>query len=137
MLSVQDDAPKDKWPAKYLMVEQKVVDEKTQMWYWNSTTGGMHNKADPTFWLDFDYGWAMIGDVKSKSADKAFPKKIRSWFYEQTTSQLTTDVDGVSSSLVLMGQPKNWSKVQIVPTESLKDANKNTGTWRIEYCNRR
>ena len=81
------------------------------MWYWNSTSGGIHNAQDPTYWLDFDYGWAMIADTGSGSSDKAFPKSIRPWFYESTTSQLTTTVDGIASSLKIKGQPKNWAKV--------------------------
>jgi len=43
-------------------------------------------------------------------------------------------VDGIASSLKIKGQPKNWAKVQIVPSESMKNNNKNTGKWRVEYC---
>ena len=76
----------------------------------------------------------MIAETESGSADKHFPKSIRPWFYESTTSQLTTSVDGIASSLKIKGQPKNWAKVQIVPSESMKNDNKNTGKWRVEYC---
>ena len=61
VLSTVDSAKfSEKWPAKYAIVEHRVYDDKQQQWYYNEKTGGIHNGADPNFFLDFDFGWAMI-----------------------------------------------------------------------------
>jgi hypothetical protein len=48
------------WPGKYLFVEHKVVDDPTMQWYYDMKTGGIHNGQDTDYYLDFDFGWAMI-----------------------------------------------------------------------------
>ena len=115
------------------MVEQKVVDDESQQWYYNEKTGGIHNGEDPDYFLDFDFGWAMIADLrKNKKTSEHFPKKVREWFYEPVTQELTTNVDGVRTSLNVMDQPKNWQSVNITPSNTL--VGRETGQWRIEYC---
>ena len=78
VLSTQTDKYADFWPAKYAIVEHKVVDEESQQWYYNEKTGAIHNGADPTYFLDNDYGWAMISDfTKNSKTSEYFPKKER------------------------------------------------------------
>jgi len=133
VLSTNADKYADHWPAKYAMVEQKVVDDESMQWYYNEKTGGIHNGADKSFYLDFDYGWAMIADLtKNPKVSEHFPKKAREWFYEPGTGQLTTNVEGVKTALNLMDQPKNWQSVNITPANTL--VGKETGQWKIEYC---
>ena len=133
VLSTEAEQFADYWPAKYAMVEQKVVDEESQQWYYNEKTGGIHNGADPSFFLDFDYGWAMVGDLSvNKKTSEHFPKTVREWFFEPTSMELTTNIDGVKTSLNVMDQIKNWQSVNITPSNTL--LGKESGRWRIEYC---
>lgn len=134
VLSTESDNYSSSWPAKYGIVEQKVVDEPSQMWYYNEKTGGIHNAADPDYFLDNDYGWAMVANLKaaSENVNAIFPKTPRKWYYDPVTSELTTEIEGVHSSLATLGQPRHWEYVQLAPSSSLKD--KETAKWRIEYC---
>merc|ERR1719213_65461 len=122
------------WPAKYSMIEHKVVDDPAQQWIYNEKDGSIKNIADGSF-LDFDYGWAMaakISDKKDAKVSEHFPTKPREWFYDPQSQELRTDVDGVQTSLAALGQPKNWGPVQITPSNGL--VGKDSGKWRIEYC---
>jgi len=135
VLSTESDIYADFWPAKYAIVEHKVVDEASQMWYYDEKTGSIHNQADPTFFLDNDFGWAMTANTTHKKGSKVseyFPSTPRKWYYDPVSSELTTTIEGVRSSLATLGQPQNWEAVQLAPSNSLEG--KEIGKWRIEYC---
>jgi len=120
------------WPAKYAMIEHKVVDDPAQQWTYDEKTGAIKNIADGSF-LDFDYGWAMAAKISnSTNVSEAFPKTPREWFYDPVSQELRTNVDGVQTSLATLGQPKNWGQVQITPSNGL--AGHDNGRWRVEYC---
>jgi len=109
VLSTESKTAAENWPAKYAIVEHKVADDKQQQWFYNEETGGIHNQADPKFFLDFDYGWAMIADLtKNEKTSKHFPTTARKWFYEPETSELTTLLDDVKVSLNVLDHVKNW-----------------------------
>ena len=76
----------------------------------------------------------MVADIKSKNKDlrPEFPTTPRKWFYEQSSSALTTEIDGINSSVAIWGQPQQWAWAEIGPTELLKT--KASSKFRIEYC---
>ena len=43
VLSTEADKFADYWPAKYLMVEQKVPEDPSQQWFFNETSNAIHN----------------------------------------------------------------------------------------------
>lgn len=134
VLSHEAEQYADFWPAKYSMIEHKVVDDPAQQWIFDEKTGTIKNIADGSY-LDFDYGWAMAAKISEKPDPKvssAFPSKPRQWFYDSVSMELRTDVNGVQTSLAAFGQPKNWGQVHITPSNTL--AGKENGKWRIEYC---
>ena len=85
------------------MVEHKVVDDPSMQWYWNDKDGSLSNGADKKFHLENDFGWGMMADSSAKGASEWFPKTKRKWFYEDTRSEITTEIDGVESSLSTLG----------------------------------
>ena len=75
----------------------------------------------------------MIADTSQPSkSSEFFPKKAREWFYDSINQELTTNVEGVKTSLSILGQPRNWASVQIVSSNTLVGTQ--NGKWRIEYC---
>jgi hypothetical protein len=105
VLSHEAEEYSEFWPAKYAMIEHKVVDDPAQQWIYDEKTGTIKNIADGTF-LDFDYGWAMAAKIPAKGDKKvsdAFPTKAREWFYDPQSQELRTDVDGVQTSLASLG----------------------------------
>lgn len=131
VLSHNSEKYADYWPAWYSMVEHKVVDDPAQQWKWDEATGAIENIASGTF-LDFDYGWAMAAKLKDPKASDKFPKTPRRWFYDSEKQELTTDIDNVRTSLATLEQPKNWGRVQVVPSEQIDG--KDFGKWRVDYC---
>ena len=111
MLSPEGTKYTKNWPATYAIVEHKVVDEESQQWYWDEKNGSIRNGADPTFFLDNDFGWAMTADTANKSKSEHFPATPRKWFYDDEWSELTTEIDGVHTALATLGQPQNWEAV--------------------------
>lgn len=105
VLSHEAEQYSDFWPAKYSMIEHKVVDDPAQQWIYNEKDGTIKNIADGSY-LDFDYGWAMAAQIPEKANPKvsdAFPKKPRQWFYDSVSQELRTDVNGVQTSLASLG----------------------------------
>jgi len=74
VLSTEQKRHADNWPAKYAMVEHKVVDDLSQQWYYDEATGSIRNGADPTFFLDNDFGWAMVAEAKADRDSKKTSK---------------------------------------------------------------
>ena len=109
VLSTEAIQTSDKWPAKYAIVEHRVYEDKQQQWYYNEKNGAIHNGADPGFFLDFDFGWAMIADfTKSDKTSEHFPKENRKWYFDPVLRELTTKIDGVLTSLNVLDNVKNW-----------------------------
>jgi hypothetical protein len=97
VLSHEAEQFADFWPAKYAMIEHKVVDDAAQQWSYDEKTGFVKNIKDGSY-LDFDYGWAMAAQISEKPDSKvsdAFPTKPRQWFYDSVSQELRTDVEGV------------------------------------------
>jgi hypothetical protein len=110
VLSHEEDQVKDDWPAKYCMIEPMVIDDEAQQWMWDEKTGAIKNIASGHY-LDYDYGWALVADLQNNHANSYFPKTPRKWFYDSVSMELRTDVEGVQSSLVPLGNLRNWGKV--------------------------
>lgn len=75
VLSTEEDDFSAWWPAKYAMLEDKVIDDPSQQWYYDGVEGTLHNKANPNYFLENDLGWVMVakqkgGQKKSKKAAK-------------------------------------------------------------------
>ena len=134
VLSCQDKNWGSWWPAKYCMLEHKVVDDESQQWFWNEKTGALHNSANPKYTLDVDNGWLMIAETKSNSPDlsKKFPKTERKWFFDSEAHTITTDVTGVASDVAIYGNPKKWTYAQVAPHAKLGSGADNK--FRVEYC---
>jgi hypothetical protein len=86
VLSHEADEYAKFWPAKYAMIEHKVIDDPAQQWTYDEKTGTIKNIADGSY-LDFDYGWAMAAKIAEKKDPKSkvsehFPTKAREWFYD-------------------------------------------------------
>lgn len=134
VLSHEAEQYADFWPAKYAMIEHRVVDDPAQQWIFDETNGSIKNIASGAY-LDQDYGWAMAAQypkASDKVVSEAFPRTPRQWFYDPQSQELRTDIDGVQTSLSTLGQPKNWGPVHITPSNTL--LGKDNGRWRIEYC---
>ena len=71
----------------------------------------------------------MVADTASKAKDLAdgFPTTRRRWYYNPTTSSLTTDVNGISTELAIWGQPKPWAEVELQPVEATQGTGNDTG----------
>ena len=84
--------------------------------------GSISNAADPTFYLDQDYGHVMVAEIGSKriGTHKSFPKEKRKWFFDSENKTLTTDVDGVKSELALKGQPRNFAYAELAPSSFMQ-----------------
>jgi hypothetical protein len=54
VLSTQDDQYSKVWPAKYAMLETKVVDESAQQWFFDDKDGSIYNAANPSYSLEND-----------------------------------------------------------------------------------
>ena len=136
VLSAQEEDWGSWWPAKYALLEHKVVDEKSQQWFWNEKTGTLHNAAHPKYTLDVDKGWLMIADTQSKASDlsKSFPKTPRKWWFDSVAHTIGTDIDGVPSDVAIWGHPAKWTYVQVAPHAKLGAGANNM--FRIEYCYR-
>ena len=133
VLSTEQDDYSKSWPAKYAIIEHRVIDEASQQWFYDESDGSIRNAADPTYFLDHDMGWAMVADVsKAKAVGKHFPTQKRKWFYDDETSELTTEINGVHSALATLGQPRQWESVQLAPANSVETSE--SAKWRIEYC---
>jgi FKBP-type peptidyl-prolyl cis-trans isomerase len=94
VLSTEADKKSDIWPGKYAIVEHRVYDTKEQQWTYDEKTGSIHNLADPSFFLDFDYGWAFIADLTKKdTTSKHFPTEKRKWYFDPVKQELQTVLD--------------------------------------------
>jgi hypothetical protein len=138
VLSHEADEYAKFWPAKYAMIEHKVIDDPAQQWTYDEKTGAIKNIADGSY-LDFDYGWAMTAKIPEKADPKSkvsehFPTSPRQWFYDSVSQELRTDVTGVQCSLASLGQARNWGQVQITPSNGLTVNGSDNGKWRVEYC---
>lgn len=138
VLSSQDDDYEQDgktWPGKFALLEEKVVDDPAQQWFWNEEDGSLRNAANPDYRLDMVTGWLYLANLKkSKEAGTAdFPTSPRAWWYEDSTSALTTLVDeDYKVQAAIWGQPQKWSYVEVGP--SIKLSGKPSSQWRIEYC---
>ena len=63
VLSTQDEDYADWWPGKWGIVEQKVVDDPAQQWYFNEKDGSLHNAANPNYTLDEHQGWLYVANI--------------------------------------------------------------------------
>lgn len=71
VLSTEEEDFSEFWPAKYAMLEQKVLDDPAQQWYWNEKDGTLHNAANKDYFLQNDLGWVMVAkDTGSKKPSK-------------------------------------------------------------------
>ena len=123
------------WPGKFAMLEDKVVDDEAQQWYWNEGDGSLRNGANPDYRLDVVTGWLYLANIsKAKEAGTAdFPTQARKWWYEETTSALTTELsEDFKVQAAIWGQPQKWANVEVGPSEKL--SGKASSQWRIEYC---
>ena len=52
----------------------------------------------------------MIADMSKNDTKKSeyFPKENRKWYFDPVLKELTTDVDGVLTSLNVLDNVKNW-----------------------------
>lgn len=80
VLSTEEEEFSEFWPAKYAMLEQKVVDDPAQQWYWNEKDGSLHNAANKDMYLQNDLGWVMVardtsGKKKKKEEDEEAENK--------------------------------------------------------------
>ena len=110
VLSSQDNDWEDngkKWPGKFAMVEEKVVDDPAQQWYWNDQDGSMRNAANPDYRLDTITGWLYLANLKkSDEGGEGFPKSPRKWFYDAANSALTTELfEDYQVQAAIWGQP--------------------------------
>ena len=105
------------------MIEEKVVDDPAQQWYWNEKDGSMRNAANPDYRLDTITGWLYLADLKkSDEGGDEFPKSARKWFYDSATSALTTELfEDYQVQAAIWGQPQKWAYVEVGPSEKLKD----------------
>ena len=135
VLSADDEIWGWWWPAKYAKIEHKVVDDPSQMWI-QDEDGSLSNAADPTFFLDVDFGHVMVAEIGSKKigTHDSFPKEKRKWFFDSENKTLTTDVDGVQSELAIKGQPKNFAYAEVAPSSFMQGQNENKSKWHFEYC---
>ena len=70
VLSTEAEDFSDWWPAKYVMLEQKVVDDEAQQWYYNEKDGTLHNAANPKYFLENDLGWVMVAKANAGGDDE-------------------------------------------------------------------
>lgn len=116
------------------MVEQKVVDDPAQQWFFNEKDGSIHNAANPDYFLDEHQGWLYVANVhhKGEHVDQDFPTTPRKWFYEGSNQALTTEVEGIKTQVAIWQQPQQWAWAEVGPAEAL--GNEASSKWRIEYC---
>jgi len=72
------------------MIEEKVLEDPSQQWYWNEKDGSLRNAANPDYRLDMITGWLYLANLsKASQGGIGFPTVARKWFYDNT-SALTT-----------------------------------------------
>lgn len=52
VLSTQSQDWNKKWPGKFCIFEDKVVDDPSQMWFYDESKGTLRNQANPGYYLD-------------------------------------------------------------------------------------
>ena len=60
--SQANDVSKD-FPGKWTMLEQKVVDDENQQWFYNAVEGSLTNKANPDYRLDDWDGYLYLANL--------------------------------------------------------------------------
>jgi len=75
------------WPGRYLFLEEKVNDDKSQQWFYNDKDGTIHNNEAPGYKLQNDKGEAMIAGLNmiSPYTSAFFPRDARNWWYDPIT----------------------------------------------------
>jgi hypothetical protein len=114
------------------MLEEKVLDDENQQWFYNGVEGSITNKANPDYKLDDWDGYLYLANLQCKAnKPKGFPTSARKWYYDQESS-FTSVVDGVKKQIGIWGQPKQWAIAEVGPYELLSGGP--SGKWKIEYC---
>jgi len=148
VLSAETDNYADWWPAKYLYVEPRVLDDKSQQWYM-SPQGYIYNaEAGPNYTLSNDWGLAMIASINPSDStiSEYFPKERRQWFYDAKEGDLTCDLPEQNwvyadkntvfnrNALGVFGKLANGSEAKIGLNALVQESAAHT--LRIEYCSK-
>lgn len=92
MLSTDAEDWAADWPARYLFLEHQVRNDKAQQWFWNESTGTIHNAESPNYFLQNNKGELMVANSASTAKDVSaeFPRTDRKWFFDQVNHLITT-----------------------------------------------
>ena len=60
--SQANDVSKD-FPGKWAMLEDKVIDDENQQWFYNAVEGSLTNKANPDYRLDDWDGYLYLANL--------------------------------------------------------------------------
>lgn len=123
------------WPGKWGILEERVLDDKAQQWFFSEADGSIYNAANPEYRLDQHEGWLYVADIHNKSQDLdiSFPTTPRKWYYDGVRQELSTMLGSVKVLAGIWGQPSQWAWAEVAPAEQLGPGA--SAKWRIEYCN--